>query len=277
MLLTLILHTFALIIYCGRIIMEWYIYPAVIAAGFAAGFINTIAFSGSLITLPLLIFLGLPANVANGTNRVAILLQTLVGTGTFKQAQKLDIRRGIYLAIPAIAGAIVGAQIAVNLDEEMMRRTIGILMIAMLVIILFKPNRWLEGQPELAGRKLNFIQVLTFFGVGVYGGFIQAGVGIFVLAGLVLAAGYDLVHGNAIKNLIILCFTIFALIIFVINDQVDWFIGLILAAGNMLGAWIAAKMAIKKGTSFVRWILIVILIVSAAVLLGLNKTIGRLF
>ncbi len=257
--------------------MEWYIYPAVIAAGFAAGFINTIAFSGSLITLPLLIFLGLPANIANGTNRVAILLQTLVGTGTFKQGQKLDIRHGIYLAVPAILGAVVGAQIAVNLNEEIMRRTIGVLMVVMLVIIILKPNRWLEGRPEPASKRLNLIQVLTFFGVGVYGGFIQAGVGIFVLAGLVLAAGYDLVRGNAIKNLIILCFTIFALTVFIINDQVDWFIGLILAAGNMFGAWLAARMAIKKGTSFVRWVLIVILIVSAVVLLGLNKTVAGLF
>lgn len=257
--------------------MEWYIYLAVIAAGFAAGFINTIAFSGSLITLPLLIFLGLPANVANGTNRVAILLQTLVGTGTFKQGQKLDIKRGIYLAVPAISGAIVGAQIAVNLDEEIMRRTIGVLMVIMLIIIVLKPNRWLTGQPDLAAKKLSVLQVVIFFGVGIYGGFIQAGVGIFVLAGLVLAAGYDLVSGNAVKNLIILCFTIFALIVFVINDQVDWFIGSILAGGNMLGAWVAARMAIKKGTSFVRWVLVVILIISAAVLLGLNHTIARLF
>ena len=128
--------------------MEWYIYLAVIVAGFGTGFVNTLAGSGSLISLPLLIFLGIPANVANGTNRVGVLIQNLVAAESFRRQQVMDSTLGIWLGVPSIIGAIIGAQIAANLDEEMMRRPIGVLMIVMLVVILIRPKRWLVGRPE---------------------------------------------------------------------------------------------------------------------------------
>ncbi len=257
--------------------MAWYLYLAIIAAGFVAGFINTLAGSGSLVTLPLLIFIGLPANVANGTNRVGILLQNVVGVSSFRQQRVLNLRHGLLLAVPAILGSLVGAQIAVNLDEQMMRRTIGALMVMMLVVILVRPKRWLEGRPEAIHERPGWKEWIIFFAIGVYGGFIQAGVGIFLLAGLVLAAGYDLVRANAVKVLIVLCFTIFALAVFMFNGQVQWGIGLILAIGNMLGAWVASRMAVKRGAVFVRWLLIVVVAVSAAMLLGVSDLITRLF
>jgi len=248
----------------------------VIGAGFACGFINTVAGSGSLITLPLLIWLGLPANVANGTNRVAILLQNIVGVSSFHQQKVLDLRGGLILAAPAVVGALIGARIAVDLDEELMRKTIGVLMAVMLVVLLVRPKRWLAGRPEQAGRRPGVWQFVLFFGIGIYGGFIQAGVGIFLLAGLVLAAGYDLVRANAVKVLIILCFTALALVVFVMHDQVQWGVGLLLAVGNMFGAWIASRMAVKRGANFVRWLLIAVVVVAAAELLGVVDWIVRL-
>jgi uncharacterized membrane protein YfcA len=256
---------------------EWYIYPAVIAAGFGAGFINTLAGSGSLITLPLLIFIGIPANVANGTNRVGVLIQNLVAVDSFRRQQVLDTRLGVWLGVPAIIGAVIGAQIAVNLDEEMMQRTIGLLMVFMLVVILVRPKRWLVGRPEAIPTRPSTLQLIIFFAIGVYGGFIQAGVGIFLLAGLVLGIGYDLVRANAVKVLIILLFTIFALVVFVMNDQVLWGIGVLLAIGNALGGWVAAKMAVERGAVFVRWLLIAVVAVSAAKLLGLFDLVAGLF
>jgi len=255
--------------------MEWYLYPAVVAAGFLCGFINTLAGSGSLITLPLLIFLGLPANVANGTNRIAILLQNVVGVSSFRQQKVLDVRRGLILAVPAVIGAVIGARIAVSLDEETMRHVIGGLMAVMLIVLLIRPKRWLKGRPETLGRRPGWFQLAVFFGIGIYGGFIQAGVGIFLLAGLVLSAGYDLVRANAVKLLIVLCFTVFALAVFVYNDQVRWAVGFILAIGNMSGAWIASRMAVKRGAGFVRWILIVVVGISAVILLGLPNLLTR--
>ncbi|MCA9925771.1 MAG: sulfite exporter TauE/SafE family protein [Anaerolineales bacterium] len=248
---------------------EWYTYIAVLAAGFGAGFINTLAGSGSLITLPLLIFLGLPATVANGTNRVGVLLQTAVATNSFHKQKMLDIRGGLMLAAPAIVGSLIGAQIAVNLNEEMMRRVIGVLMVIMLIVILVRPKRWLEGRPEALTERPGWQQIVVFFAIGIYGGFIQAGVGIFLLAGLVLSVGYDLVRANAVKTLIIFCFTIAALVVFVLNDQVHWGVGIILAIGNAFGGWVAARMAVKRGARFVRWLLIAVVIVSALNFLGI--------
>jgi uncharacterized membrane protein YfcA len=258
--------------------MEWYLlYPLVILAGFIAGFINTLAGSGSLVTLPLLIFIGLPANVANGTNRIAILLQNVVGVSSFRRKDALDVRGAIWLGIPAAVGALVGAQIAVNLDEMLMKRTIGVIMIVFLFIILLRPKRWLQGTLiKLEGRP-TALQFIIFFFIGIYGGFIQAGVGIFLLAGLVLAVGYDLVRANAVKVGIVLVFTIFALAVFIKNGQVNFLIGFILAIGNMLGAWIGARVAVEKGAEWVRRLLILVIIVSASNLLGLFDWIGSLF
>ena len=257
--------------------MDWYLYPLVIVAGFMAGFINTVAGSGSLITLPLLIALGLPAGVANGTNRVAILLQNVVGVSRFHGQKVLDVKRGLMLALPAAIGGIIGAQIAATLDEEILRRTIGVLMVIMFIILLVRPKRWLEGKAGVVGEKPTLLQYLIFFAIGVYGGFIQIGVGLFLLAGLVLSAGYNLVWANAVKLLIVLSFTIFALAVFVYNEQVNWLVGLVLAVGNMSGAWVATRVAVQRGAGFVRWFLIAVVVISAALLLGLDQVIKQLF
>lgn len=247
--------------------MEFYLYPLVVAAGFAAGFINTLAGSGSLITLPILIFIGLPANVANGTNRVGILFQNIMGASSFRRSAVLDLRGALMLGVPAVVGSVAGAQIAVNLNEEVMRRVIGVVMIIMLVVILAKPERWLEGELlEIEGLP-TWTQLVIFFGIGIYGGFIQAGVGIFLLAGLVLSVGYDLVRANAVKVAIVLLFTVSALVVFVRNAQVNWTVGLVMSIGNVLGAWLAARVAVEKGAPWIRRLLIAVIAVAAVNLL----------
>jgi uncharacterized membrane protein YfcA len=257
--------------------MEWYfLYPLVVLAGIVSGFINTLAGSGSLVTLPLLIFMGMPANVANGTNRIGILLQNLVGVGSFRKNDALDTRGMIWLGIPAAIGSLLGAQIAVNLDEKIMDRTIGVIMVVMLFVILLRPKRWLQGTLTHIEGRPTILQFFIFFLIGIYGGFIQAGVGIFLLAGLVLAVGYDLVKANAVKNGIVLVFTVFALGIFIKNGQVDFLVGFILAIGSMIGAWLGAKVAVEKGAEWVRRLLILIIVVSAANLLGLFDWIGSI-
>jgi len=247
--------------------MEWYFIPALIGAGILCGFINTLAGSGSLISLPLLMFMGLPANVANGTNRIAILFQNIVGVSSFKQQKVFKIKEGIWLAIPAVVGSLVGALLAINLTETIMTRVIGGLLVFMFFMILFKPDVWIKGHSGLVTSKPTWWQIIIFFGIGVYGGFIQAGVGFFLLAGLVLGAGFDLVKANAIKLLIVLLYTPFALAVFIINDQVYWVAGLILAIGNMIGAFVASKFAVSWGAKFVRIILLVIIFAAAIKLL----------
>ena len=247
--------------------LTWFRVLAVIGIGFIAGFINTLAGSGSLLTLPLLMFLGLPANVANGTNRIAILLQNIVGVTSFRQQKVLDFKEGIKIGIPPVIGSLIGARIAVDLNDAVMEKFIGGLLIGMFFLIILKPGRWLKGREGMAA--LNPIwQVLIFFLIGVYGGFIQAGVGFFLLAGLVLGTGLELVRANALKVFIVLLYTPFALAVFILNGQVNYIFGFILAIGNMLGAFLGARVAVKWGAPAVRIFLLVALFFASLKLLG---------
>jgi uncharacterized membrane protein YfcA len=247
--------------------MDFWMYVLVVLVGFVAGFINTIAGSGSLLTLPLLIFLGLPANVANGTNRIGVLLQSLVAVGSFKQKKVFEWKEGIWLTIPAIVGSFIGAAFAVNLDDQLMNRIIGGLLVFMFFLMLYKPEKWIKEQEKVVHAKPSIVQLIIFFGIGFYGGFIQAGVGFFLLAGLVLGAGFDLLKANAIKVLIVFAFTLVALVVFIYNQQVDYKLGFILAIGSMLGAWVATHVAIKKGSEFIRWFVLAAVFVFAVKLL----------
>lgn len=247
--------------------MDIWIYLIVVVAGIAAGFINTIAGSGSLLTLPLLIFLGLPANVANGTNRIGVLLQSLVAARGFKRKKVFEWKEGIWLTIPATIGSFIGAMFAVNINELVMNRIIGGLLIFVFFLILYKPEKWIKKGENEVKAKPSLIQILIFFGIGLYGGFIQAGVGFFLLAGLVLGAGHNLLKANAIKALMVFVFTAVALIVFIYNNQVDYKLGLIMGAGNMIGAWVATHVAVKKGSEFIRWFVLVAVLVFAVKLL----------
>jgi uncharacterized membrane protein YfcA len=240
---------------------------AVPVTGFIAGFINTLAGNGSLVTIPILILLGLPANVANGTNRVGVLLQNIAAVATFRQRGALDVTGTWYLVVPSVLGALIGAQLAVDLDEALLRRVIGVLMLFMLPIVLLKPERWIATHRARNPPRL-WIEVPLFFVIGVYGGFIQIGVGIFLLAGLVLSAGFNVIGANGVKNFIVLVFTAAALVVFVVNDQVRWTLGLLLGGGQAIGAWVGASMAVDRGAEFVRWLVIVIIVVSALALFG---------
>lgn len=248
--------------------MEWYIYLALVGVGVLAGFINTVAGGGSTLSLPMLMFLGLPANVANGTNRVAILLQNVVGVSTFRQKKVIDFKTDYRLAIPAVIGAIVGAFVAVEINEQLLRKIIGGLMVFMLLIVVLKPDVWIKDQVGQVSAKPFYFQYFIFLLIGFYGGFIQMGVGFFLLAGLVMGCGYDLVKANAIKVFIALIYTVFALGIFVWNDQVDWISGLLLASGNMLGAWLGVHFTVKGGAKYVRYVLIFALVLVTSKLLG---------
>jgi uncharacterized protein len=159
----------------------------------------------------------------------------------------------------------------------MMQRVIGAVMVLMLFVILLRPRRWLEGKMQNLEGGYNWHQTLSMFAIGVYGGFIQAGVGIFLLAALVLSIGYDLVRANAVKIIIVLVFTVSSLMIFANNAQVDWGAGLLLGVGNMMGAWVAARMAVKRGAAWVRLVLVATVAVSALYLLGVFELAMSLF
>ena len=248
--------------------MTWIEITELVLLGIFVGFVNTLSGSGSLLTLPFLISLGLPANVANGTNRIAILLQNVVGVGNFKKQKVFEFKEAVWLTVPAVFGAILGASFAVKISDEVMERIIAGILVFMFFLLIFKPKMWLREQAKDLKTKPNVVQFIVLFFVGIYGGFIQAGVGLFLLSGLVLSAGFNLVKANAVKGFIILVYTIFALSIFIYNEQVNYEIGLILAAGNMAGAYIASKFAVDWGPEFVRYVLLVVLFFASLKLFG---------
>ncbi len=248
--------------------MEWYFYFLIVFVGIISGFINTLAGSGSVLSLATLMFLGFPPNVANGTLRIAILLQNVVGVSTFKHQKVFEFKEGIWLALPAVIGSIAGAGLAIQIDEVTMERTIGAVLIFLFFIVLYKPGVWIKGRAGSAGSKPGFRQMVIFFFIGAYGGFIQAGVGFFLLSGLVLGAGHNLVKANALKVFTVLLYTPFAIAVFAYHGQIDYKTGLVLAAGNMLGAFIAAKFAVSWGAEFLRYVLMAVLIFAALKFMG---------
>lgn len=243
--------------------------PYLILLGFASGFINMFAGGGSMLVVPFLIFLGLPAPVANATNRVAIFLQNIVSTATFKRNKILDIKTDYKLLVPTILGSIAGAFTAVDIQEEILQKIIGGLLIILFFMILLDPNTWIKANADKAKAKNPFVRFLIFFGIGFYGGFIQIGVGFFMLAGLVLGCGFDLLKANAMKVFLILFYTVIALVIFIRYDLIDWRTGLILSCGNMLGAWIGTQLSVKWGAKYIRYILLLALVIVALKLFGL--------
>jgi len=240
---------------------------AVLLIGASAGFINILAGGGSFLTLPLLIFLGLPPNLANGTNRLAILLQNSFAVGSFMKQEVHPGRFGIKAALFTIPGGIIGAWLATLVSNDQFRISLALVMVIMSLYTLFSDKRE-QAAPILpdeysagwAGPGI------AFFLVGIYGGYIQAGVGFLVLS-VLMWQNINLVHGNAVKLTIIIFFTTIALIIFAWNGQVHWGMGLMLGAGNMLGAWLGTHVAVKKGHHFIKRVVTVAVIIFAIKLL----------
>lgn len=238
--------------------------------GIAAGFLNTVAFGGSLLALPVLIFLGLPTAVANGTNRIAIFCQNFSAIVGFRRKGVSDFGYSILLAIPAVIGAGIGATIAVDIRDAVFNLILAAVMITMLVLTLINPTERLKDRMESNDTRSKIISMVVFFFIGIYGGFIQAGVGLLVITALRLLTGIDLVRTNAIKVFVIFFYTVVALGIFIIKDKVNWYLGPTLAIGNACGAWLGSHWAVEKGDKWIKVVLIVAVVAFAIRLVWLS-------
>ncbi len=242
-----------------------------VIGGLFAGMLNTLAGNGSAITLSILTeVLGLPGNLANGTNRIGVLAQGVTGSYTFYKHGKLNIGRSKWIIFWVTLGAIAGVFVAVWVSSEQFEFIFRFLMLAMLVVILVKPKRWLqESNPD---KELNpFIAVPMFLALGFYGGFIQMGMGVFFLAIMVLVARYSIIEANAVKIFVVMLYTIFVIAIFQWKGLIDWEIGLILAVGQATGGWLAATFASRFPTADV-WayrLLVVVVVLALLKMFGL--------
>lgn len=224
--------------------------------GFLAGIINTLAGGGSNLTLPALMMLGLPADIANGTNRIAVLMQCVVGVAGFDKHRSLDRPAIVPVLIPTIAGGVVGAFAAALLPNLYLKPVLLTTILAMSIIILLKPSVLAPppGTPTLSPAQHRGAW-WGLFGAGIYGGFVQAGVGFILLAALAGGLRYDLLRANALKMTCALAFTLVAVVVFVAFGQVSWIPGLILACGTMAGAHLAVRIAIRASPNSIKWFL----------------------
>ena len=229
----------------------------VVGVGIVAGTINVLAGGGSLLTLPTLIFLGLPPTVANGTNRVAVWVQNVTAVAGFRSRGFNAIGYGLFLAGPAILGAIAGALVAVDIDDTVFKQVLAGLMLVMLTLILWNPTERYQAATENLTLKRKIIAAVAFLFVGFYGGFIQAGVGILIIATLTLVNGLDLVRVNSYKVVINSIYTLVALLIFALHGDVNWLVGLSLAIGMGIGGWLGSVLAVEKGEPFIKAILVI--------------------
>ncbi|MDO4693627.1 MAG: sulfite exporter TauE/SafE family protein [Eikenella sp.] len=231
-------------------------YLAIFLLGIAASIINITAAGGSNLTLPLMMAFGVPPDIANGSNRVGIFLQSLTGLRGFAKAGKMPTAdlRGILL--PTLAGGLLGALSAAFLPNSLLKPLLLGAMLAVAALMAFKPNLLLAGESRQAKTVKETPQAAAWlFAAGMYGGFVQAGVGFLMLPILVGLLHYDLVRGNALKIACTLCFTTVALTVFLANGQIWWGIALSLAAGNIIGAQLGVKLALSIPAERMRWLL----------------------
>jgi hypothetical protein len=233
----------------------------ILGIGIMQGFLNTVAGGGTLLVLPALSFLGVDIAVANATNRIAIIFQSIAGATSFNNQKVLPIRTALPLAAITSFGSVFGALLAVNVEKHILNLTIACLISIMAILLVFNPKMWETKREKHWPKSVVF---LIFFLIGVYGGFIQAGIGFFFAWALALAAGADLVVGNAIKTVIIGCYNVVSLLIFMTSGLVDWSLGIALAVGSVAGAVIGANFAVARGNRWLRWILAVVVVISAA-------------
>lgn len=230
-----------------------------IGVGFLAGFINTIAGGGTLLTMPMLIFMGLPSNVANGTNRIAILIQTAIGVKGFQSKGVTTHPFSVYLGVSALLGSLIGAQIAVDIKGDTFNKLLSVIMVLVVLMIIFKPKISIHDLVERTSGKYLYLSIIIFFFLGIYGGFINAGIGFMMLIVLPYINRLTLVKSNATKVAVVCIYTIGAVFMFALNDKINWKYGLILSIGNASGAWISSRWSVEKGDKVVKMFLVLMI------------------
>lgn len=242
--------------------MEWWQALLLVLGGGAAGLINAVAGGGSTLTVPLLVLAGVPGNSANGSNRVGVLTSNAAAATAFRKLGVRGLSKSAPVLMPIVAGSLIGAFAITRLTDDNFERVFGLVMLPIIFLSIRKPKVKLDGEPwPLA------LTITVFFCVGLYGGAVQAGVGLVMLAALT-RAGYDLITANNIKVVANLTLTTVVLPIFIVQGKIDWIPALILAAGFTAGGWLGAHAAVKGGERLIRGGMVVAALLLAGNLLG---------
>lgn len=234
-----------------------------VVVGCISGFLNVLAGGGSLLTVPVMVFMGMPGPVANGTNRIAILAQNITAVTAFFKKGLSDFRLSLTLAIATLPGAVLGAYIGTHLEGIWFNRMLAFIMLLVMILMVIEKKNHAPVQRQLV--KPDFKRILyahiLMVGVGLYGGFIQVGVGFILMPILYRVLGLDLVRVNMHKVFIVACYTLVALVVFATQIQLMWILGAFLAFGNAVGGWLGAHFSITRGEKLIKAILNTVLII----------------
>jgi hypothetical protein len=224
----------------------------VAVAGALSSVINVLAGGGGMIVLPVLMALGLPAGVANGTYRLSVLTQSLAAIQGFRGQGKLPEELILPVLAPTALGAALGAYAATQVPEAVLKPVMLVTMVVMAALIAFRRTTLLAA--EAHSLPFGPRAYAALFLASLYGGFIQAGVGFLLLAVFVGSLNLDLVTANALKMICTLVFALISLAIFALAGEVAWLPAAVLAAASIFGAQVGVRLAVKTPPNILRWV-----------------------
>lgn len=232
---------------------------ALVFVGVVAGFLNVVGGGGSLLTLPVMLWMGMPAPVANATNRIGLVGQNLTAAATFHHGRRLPWRTTLWLLAPMLPASALGAYLAIDIDETLFRRIlVGVMLMSLWMVWRSGSDHDEHAVPHQRHPRWLWV---SFLFMGVYAGFLQAGLGFLIIAALTTLGGFDFVRTNAIKVTLVLACQLLSLAIFAAAGTVDWVAGVALALGTAVGAWGAARLQMSKGSPWVRRVVLALMIV----------------
>jgi uncharacterized membrane protein YfcA len=243
--------------------MTWWQALLLVAGGLFAGAVNAVAGGGSTLTVPLLVLAGVPGTSANGSNRVGVLTSNIAAAANFARLGVAGLTHATPILAPVVVGSLVGSVAISRITDEAFETIFGLIMVLIIILSLRAPKVRVE-----RAQWSRAVTVVVFFLIGIYGGAIQAGIGLVLVAAL-SRAGFDLVTANNIKVVVTVAITAVALPVFILQGQVEWGPALVLAAGFTAGGWLGAHAAVKGGERLIRVVMLIAAIVLAGSLLGL--------
>ncbi len=237
----------------------WYEYLLIVIVGFGAAFLNTVGGGGSLFSVPILTFMGIPITMANATSRVALLFQNVFAVGGFKsKGLELPWPYSLYLGLASLGGGLMGSLVASKVPDAVFTKIFVVVMFLAVILILFDPFKS-KGEERLDPRS-QVIGTICFFFIGIYGGFIQAGIGFLVITVLSVVNNLSLVRSNYVKVFAAIVYTGVSVIVFALEGKVIWMTGLVLAIGHALGGWIASRWSVSAGEVWIKRVMIISII-----------------
>jgi uncharacterized protein len=238
-----------------------------LAAGLACGFLNTAASSGSAVSLPILLMIGLDPLSANATNRIPVLIGALSATASFHRSKALLWGLALKVSLPVALGGLAGAGFAEMLPGRDLGLIITAAVLAALVLLFTKLKQVIESATSDAVH-YGVREFLLFTGIGVWLGFIVLDGATYLLLALTLVVGLPLVHANAIKSAALVPTTLAAMLVFAYKGDIDWTLGVLLGAGSILGGLLGARLSMSPQAH--RWIFRLLVVAISAELVHLT-------